>query len=407
MSSTRATDAGAAVEVPEDGPFGHDALLGGIAAATGQPPVVTTAPSAGDQPGGDAVGRPARPAPAGPSTTAAVLAVLAATQVGRWRSPCARPRRPAAPVRGSSRWWRTAPPRRPAPDPGARGGEPAGAQVDQLRGARGRPGRSDDRDRPRLAVGCGDPEVAAQADQRRLARARARSRRRPGRRPTPCRGAEVERGAGRDPDRARPGRARCARQASVPGPGTAPGVGPACSTARAQQVGSRGRSRAAPAAGRAAGGPARRSRGGLARDVDGGDQQRVDLDPAARRRLTRLRSESARNRLHVASTSSTTARARRSGGAERDRAAYGEEQVGPERLEVGRAVAHAGHDPLLGAGGCRRRVRAPAREPERAPAPDDPEEPGGCRTRPTSAERRGDGAAGPGADGCSTAAAVT
>ena len=275
---------GAPVEVPQQGVVAH-AAVPSSGWVSGQAPTVRTVPSAATS----RASTPCRTSQSGarsPRTTAAVEAVLAATQVAPVAVTVRHTPATGWPVRGSSRWWRRTPCRRPAPHLRAGGGQAAAVERDQgldrVAGALG------DRDRPRRlqrpAVGAGEREVAADADHRRPGEPGGEARRDQVGRPGLAGRAQVQRGAGRDPERPvgveahlapgvrarrgdRGGRGDRSRRLVVGALGE-PGVVPVVAELHQRPAEQRVH--------QPVGGP-----GGAERGADRGDQQRVHADPAA------------------------------------------------------------------------------------------------------------------------------
>ena len=336
--------------------------------------VVTTRPRRRLRAGRPRPGREPARGPRRPGPPPRWLAVLAATQVGPVAVTVRHTSSAGRPVRGSSRWWRATPPwlhRRTRVLEVAR---PPCVRSDPL-AARCRPGRSDTAIVPGLAVGGGDPDVAAHADQRRLAELGLDRGSRSGRPPTPCRWS---RGPGRCP----------------PGPGSRR-VGSSRIRARRRSAARRRRSGRRGARSRSAG-ESGAEVAVVAQLHEGPAEQRVDQSvgaarPPRRRRRPRRPAAGRRRPSDPAPRWPGSGRSRRGTGCRWRRrrrppprrarraaasavgAAYGQEQVGARTRRARAWVRHGGHDPLLGAG-------APAcgsgrRGPEDPDGPDDPDGP--------------------------------
>ena len=377
------TDAGTAVEVPEERAVGHDAArpvldvprpgAHGTHARRRPPPA-----------GRSRRARRARPAPAPEDHRGGAGGVGGdAGRPGRGdRAPDVR-RRPSGPrveevVAGDAGL-------RPAANLRARGGEPARR--------RGRPGwrarrRGARRRRPATAaVRCGDPHVPAQADQRRHAELPLERGRRPGRPPRPSRSS-------RGPVRCPAGPAA----AVAVEPDVAPRVQvavvdprqvdrrrwPRASSLEVAVVAELHQRAAQQRIDQAVGRPRAATATSTAATSSGSTStQRPG------RRLARLRSESSRNRLQVASMSAITRRPGARASASASRAAYRQEAVGPERVEARvRAAGQSSRSRPAARCGCRRvRVRVPVPEPARAAArAGPPEPPGVLETAPPEAD---------------------
>ena len=348
-------DTGAAVEVPEEGPFDHDALLAGRQARRG--------PLAG----GDerAVG-------AG-SSRAATPSFGRATRVRRRRAPrplsrrCWRRRR-------TVRWRsRSATARRPdlrsAGRAGGgvrrRGGSSGGPGCWRSRAPRPRRRRPAGRRRPgasEIATCHGPPSGAAirtsppTLDQRRLAEVVLDGGGDQVGRPRLARGAEVEGGVRRNPDRRRRGRVRMSRQASSEGASAPRRV------AREQGLDRRREPAEVPVVAQLHQGPAEQRVDQPGRGLGGPAGDLRPPPPAAGRPRPRCRpprsraqrSESSRKRLQVASTSATTHSASSTAADEGDRADVRPGTGRSRRPRAGRGSASRSR-PAARRGGCRAR----------------------------------------------------
>ena len=182
-------------------------------------------------------------------------------------------------------------------------------------------------------------------------------------------GAEVEGGAGRDPDARRRGSSPMPARRRGPGARVGRRAAPCRRASRSW--------REVAVVAELDQGPAEQRvdqpaglLGGLAGDLDRGDQQRVDLDPLARRPVgagqVGVVAEPAAGRVDVGQHP-----LRRGGRRRRGRRAG--VRPGKRRCRARRSAraCASGHDPLLGAGGAAAGRRRPARAPgPRAPGPE-------------------------------------